>query len=394
MKILHIVPTYYPAYRGGGPIFSVHFLNKYLVRAGAEVTVYTTNMDGSGVLDAPVSREVDIDGVKIHYFPITWRGWEYSIGMEKAVRENIKNFDLIHITSVFLSASAIGAHYAKKFGKPYIISPRGSLMREPMAKKSSLKKKIYLSLIEKRNLSGANAIHFTAEEEMKEYLAQGLALKDYFIVPNGLAPEELGSAADGNIRKAFGIGIDKKIILSLGRLNWKKGFDTLIPAFAELLDSKPNAVILIAGGDEGGYKKIIEELAEEYGVAGKIIFAGMLTGGMKTAAYEQSQVFVLPSYSENFGMSVAEAMYLKLPVIVSEGVAISDKIRNAGAGIVIKKDAKECGEALRKILSDPVLGLTMGERGRELVVREFSIGKVADKFMEVYETLVKGGRVS
>jgi len=134
MKILHIVPTYVPAYRYGGPIESVHNLNVGLVKAGADVTVYTTNIDGFGVLDMPLNREINMDGVKIWYFPITFRPWQYSYNLHKFLVKNAENFDLIHITSVFLSISTLGAYYAKKLKKPYVISPRGNLMISPLNK--------------------------------------------------------------------------------------------------------------------------------------------------------------------------------------------------------------------------------------------------------------------
>src|SRR3989344_2837409 len=151
MKILHIIPTYVPAFRYGGPILSVHNLNKWLVKQGVDVTVYTTNIDGKGTLDVPTNREVLLDGVKVYYFPITSRVWQYSYELHRALAKNAGLFDLVHITSIFLSASSLGSYYAKKFNKPYIISPRGSLMKEPLGKKP-LKKNPYLSLIEKRNL--------------------------------------------------------------------------------------------------------------------------------------------------------------------------------------------------------------------------------------------------
>ena len=73
MKILHIVPSYFPAYRHGGPILSVHGINKWLVKKGAEVTVYTTNIDGLNELDVPINQLVDVDGVKVYYFKASFK---------------------------------------------------------------------------------------------------------------------------------------------------------------------------------------------------------------------------------------------------------------------------------------------------------------------------------
>ncbi len=327
MRILHIVPSYLPAYSYGGPILSVHSMNKWLVKKGADVTVYTTNINGGSELDVPLNREVVIDGVKVFYFPLSFRGWVYSGYMREALKKNVRNFDLIHITSVFLSASTLGAHYAKKFGRPYIISPRGSLMKEPLKRKNKVSKEIYIHLIEKRNLAGAAAIHFTAKNEETEYKEAGFPIAGSFIVPNGIDMESMNKEVPpGIFRNKFGIPADKKIVLSLGRLNWKKGFDTLIPIFREVAEKNPKAVLVIAGGDEGGYKKEIEKFITENGLgAGEdVIFTGELLGDMKLAAFHESDLFVLPSYSENFGMAAGEVISLgSMPVILSSGTGIT-----------------------------------------------------------------------
>ena len=402
MKILHIVPTYYPAFRYGGPIKSVHELNKWLVKKGVEVTVYTTDIDGSEYLNVPLKQEVIIDGVKVYYFPVSFRPWEYSYSLHLALSKNIKNFDVVHITSVFLSVSSLGAYYAKKFNKPYIISPRGSLMVEPLKRKSPFKKKIYISLIEKRNLWDSVAIHFTTEAEKEEYLKAGLPLKKGIIIPNGLdiQPEFQSYEAKPHkigFREKFGISPDKKVILFLSRLNWKKGLDTLIPAFSEVIKEEPKAILVIAGGDEENYQKEVLRIIDKTNLrtsnvlrtsdVPNIVFTGMLLGKDKTAAYSESDVFVLPSYAENFGIVVIEAMYFGLPVIITKNVGISPSVEKSGAGIVIEKDEKQLTEAILRILNNPDLAKKIGERGKRLVETEFSWPEIASRFMEAYKNL-------
>ena len=390
MKILHIVPTYLPAYRYGGPIKTVHELNKRLAKKGCEVTVYTTNIDGKDNLNVPLGEEVDIDGVKVFYFPVSFRPWQHSCRLRRVLAKNIKNFDLVHITSVFLAASTLSAYYAKKFNKPYIISPRGSLMIEPL-KKSGLKKKIYLFLVEKKNLANASAIHFTTEMEKEEYLKAGLPLKKAIIIPNGLDAEEFNTIIHDSVahfREKFNISNDKKIVLFLSRLNWKKGLDTLIPAFAEVVKKEPKAVLVLAGPDDENYKKEIKKLIEIGRLGDKVIFTGMLLGDDKIAAYRESDVFVLPSYSENFGQAAVEAMYFGLPIVITRGVGISPSVERVGAGIVIEKNEKQLTEAILKILGNPKIAVEMGKRGRELVEKEFFWPEIAEKFMKEYNVII------
>jgi len=114
-----------------------------------------------------------------------------------------------------------------------------------------------------------------------------------------------------------------------------------------------------------------------------VIFTGMLSGEEKTAALKDSDVFVLPSYSENFGMAVVEAMAFGLPVIITRNVGIASDVILAKAGLVVEKEEKELSEAILKILANPDLAKEMGQRGRRLVETEFSSSAVADKFIEV-----------
>jgi glycosyltransferase involved in cell wall biosynthesis len=394
MKILHFVPSYFPAYRQGGPILSVHSLNKSLVKRGVEVVVYTTNINGPALLDVPVNQEVVVDGVKVWYFPLTFRPWEYSYNLHKALSRNLKDFDLLHITSVFLSASALGAYYAKRFHKPYIISPRGTLMMEPLARKKPILKRIYLFLIEKRNLRDAAAIHFTAEAEKREYLEQKLPLRKAIIVPNGLDPAQFqiyeAKFHKVDFRRKFGIGRDKKIVLFLSRINWKKGLDTLIPAFAEVVKKEPKAVLVLAGPDDENYKKEVELKIEncKLKIDKEVIFTGMLLGENKISAFRAADVFVLPSYSENFGMAVVEAMSFGLPVVITDKIGIAPSVKKTGAGLVVPKNEKAVSGAVLRILGNSREVRQMGEKGKKLVRDEFSPDAVSHKFIRVYEEII------
>lgn len=389
MKILHIVQTYLPAYRYGGPIRTVHELNKWLVKKGVEVTVYTTNIDGPNDLDVPLNQEVNIDGVKVFYFKSSFpRFWFYSKYLRRALKENAKNFDLIHSTAVFLMASSLGAYYAKKFSKPFVLSPRGSLMDAPL-KHHFFRKKLYLNLIEKRNLAKTSAIHFTTHAEKEEYLKTRLFLKKSIIIPNGVNISEFDQDIKlGFFRNKFKIGPDKKIILCLGRLNWKKGFDTLIPAFSEVVAKDKKAVLVLAGSDDDNYAKNIKSMITDYCLQDYVVFTGMVTGKDRIAAYKDANVFVLPSYSENFGMVVIEAMISSLPIIITKGVGISTEVEKAGAGLVVDKDARQVSGAILKILENNVMGREMGGRGRKFAEDNFSWDKIAESFAKEYNDLI------
>ncbi|MDP2704153.1 MAG: glycosyltransferase [bacterium] len=409
MRILHIVPTYLPAYNRGGPIWSVHNLNKWLVKKGVDVTVYTTNIDVKGKVREGV--ETIVDDVKVWYFPASYpkvweywrvgilpaflpRHWEYSRDLHKALIQNTKNFDLVHVTSTFLFASTLGPYYAQKHKKPYVISPRGNLM-EPLELKGAFQKKMYIRAVEERMLARASAIHFTVPQEEEQYLFHNLPLKKSIIIPNGIEPDEFGNCpAKDYFRKKYNIPEGIKIVLFLGRISWKKGLDTLIPAFAEVVGKEPNALLVIAGSDDENYKKHVQLLITNYPPAqagqlqSKVIFTGMISGNDKIAALQESDVFVLSSYSENFSMSAVEAMYMKLPIVLTKRVGIAPIVEKYGAGIVVEKNEKEIAEAILKICADEKLKIAMGEAGRRLVEEKFEMSRIANQWMAAYQNLL------
>lgn len=389
MKILHIVPSYLPAHRYGGPVESVHSLNVALVRAGHEVTVYTTNIDGERDLDVPVNEPVMKDGVRIFYFKASFpRGWFYSSEMRRTLAAHIKEFDIVHITSVFLAASTLGAYYAKKFKIPYIISPRGSLMRAPLAA-HSFKKKLYISFIEKRNLKGASAIHFTVPAEEAEYRSGGFPVKKAFVVPNSVPN---GSPLDVDkevFRGEWHIPNDNKIVLFLGRISPIKGLDTLIPAFSKVAQKISDVTLVIVGGDDRGYLNEIKKLVEANALSEKVVFTGMLMGKEKEVAYRNADVFVVPSVSESFGMSAVEAMREGIATILTDGVGIADAALRANAAVVIKKDTDELANAIVGLLEDRSRREELGRNAMKFVDEEYSEASVAKKMEDAYRQVIE-----
>jgi len=389
MKVLNLISFYLPAYNGGGPVFSVHNLNKWLVKRGVDVTVYTTNLNGSETMNVPLNKEVNVDGVKVWYFPSSFlKKWEYSLDFHRALAKDIDKFDLIHIGSIFRAPSALGGYYARKYKKPYVMSPRGNFMKKTFGSKS-LKKKLYVSLIEGRNLAEADVIHFTGEAERNDYLAAGLPAKKTVVIPNVVDIEANDKNPAIGFRKRFSIDADKKVVLFLSRIDWVKGLDTLIPAFAKVIQRVPEAILVMAGDDDKGYKKESDKLVHKFHLDQNIIYTGVLLGNDKIKAFEESDVFVQPSYSESFGMAAAEAMRSGLPTIVTEGVGLAPQIKDEGAGLVVRKDVDELSGAIVRLLKNPELAEEIGKRGAAFIESNFSPSKIADDFIRVYNEITR-----
>jgi len=407
MKLLTIIPNYWPAFLHGGPVISVHYLNRALVRKGIDVTVYTTNVDLAKKV--PPNEEVNIDGVKVTYFRfsnlfefIAPFGWQFSWRMTRALKERLKAFDLIYIVTIWSYPTIVAAYYSRLYRKPYVLAPRGMLYPETFFKKA-WKKWPYYHLVVKKDLESASAIHYTTEDEA-EKTQSFLGLNNHtIIVPNGIELSEFSDLPDREqLKVRYPYLKDKKTILFLGRVNWKKGLDILVKAYAMLTKDRKDLHLLIAGPDEKGYSEKVKRWIRKYKMSyidfrlrgkdrkedAQVTFTGMLTGKEKIEAYAASDVFVLPSYSENFGMTVVEAMACGLPVVISNKVGIYKEIERNKAGIVIDMNAQNLYQGIKLILENPNLREEIAINGRKLVEEYYDIDKVADKMIAAYQEIL------
>ena len=150
----------------------------------------------------------------------------------------------------------------------------------------------------------------------------------------------------------------------------------------------PDITLLIAGNDEESYQIELERLATKIGVADRIRFVGMVQGDSKWRLFRDAELFVLPSYSENFGISVLEAMFMGCPVVVTPEVGLAEAIAESDAGLVIAGDPNSLGRAIGKLLSDPDRRQEMGENGRRLASTRYSWQRVARQMASEYETII------
>jgi glycosyltransferase involved in cell wall biosynthesis len=378
VKILHVVPTYLPAWRHGGPILAVHGLCKALVARGHEVTVFTTDVHGRGRLDVPLGRPVGIDGVEVRYFPVrTPRRLYWAPGLAAAARKEAARFDAIHLHSVFLWPTSAAARAAERAGVPYLLSPRGMLVPELIRSRGRWRKLAWLALAERRTLERAAALHATSPLEAADLARLGFPLPPAFVVPNGIAPEpwEGDLAALSPAVRALVEG--PPFLLFLGRLSWKKGLDRLIPGLAAL----PGTLLAVAGNDEEGIRPSLERLAHGSGVADRVRFLGPVHGTDKAALLHRGAALVLPSRSENFGNVVLESWAAGRPVAVTPEVGLAATVRETGAGIVVDEDL---GTSLRDFLDNPVGLDAMGRLGVAAVRERFGWEPVAREMEDLY----------
>lgn len=387
MKILHVIANLAPRY--GGPSQAILGMTRSLVELGHKVTIFTTNQDGNGVLDVPIEQPIYRDGVEIRYFPIqSPRFFGTSFPMANALKREIKNFDIVHIHSLYLFHGAVAGHYCRKYGVPYILRPHGTL--DPFIYKRHRGRKAILEfLFEKRNLNHAAALHYTTEEERE--LARPFINHDRgFVVPNGINLEDYKMPIiGGKFREKYKETQGKKIILFFSRLNFKKGLDLLIEAYSEIAKAREDVHLVITGPDNEGYGTTVKKWISKKDIVNRVTFTGMLTGEEKLQVLSEADMFVLPSYSENFGISVIEAMLCGLPVIISNKVNIYRELLENNAGEVVNCDAKELAQIIFKLLDNPEYSKQLSENGKKLVGNYFQWSMVGKALEKHYQDILR-----
>lgn len=379
MRVLHVVPTYVPAWRYGGPIRSVHGLCKGLAARGVEVHVFTTNVDGDSVSDVPTDHPVDLDGVQVHYFPCgSVRRLYVSSAMRQALARSVAGFDLLHLHSCFLWPTWAAARRAEAARVPFVVAPRGALVPELIARRGRLRKSLWIRWIERRTLSRAAAIHVTSEWERLALSRLALETAPPFVVPNGIdrppdPPANVPADREDGRRLVF-----------LGRVQWEKGLDRLVPALAQL----PGVELVLAGDADPDYADRLRALARDAGAADRMRLVGPVDGEEKWQLLRGADVVVLPSFSENFGMAALEGMAVGRPVAVTRGVGLASVVAEVEAGILLEEDPSGMARALAALLDDPARARKMGANGRRVAMQRFAWDRVAKAMESRYRDLV------
>ena len=385
MRLLHVVPTYFPAVRYGGPIRSVHALCRSLAAEGHDVHVYTTNVDGPDDSDVPLERPVDLDGVKVTYFPSRLlRRLYWSPPMRRKLKASACDFDLVHLHAIYLWPTWAGARAARAAGVPYVISPRGMLVPELIRRKNRFVKTAWIALIDRSNLEQAAAIHTTSEVEARHLAGFGWSLPPVMTIPHGVDdPMPTGDAPmSADVAAAIA---GPAMVLALGRISWEKALDRLIAALARVSQAR----VVIAGDDADGQAAFLASEAKRHGVASRVtILARHVSGADKEALFSAASLFAMTSLSENFGLAAFEAMRRGVPVLTTHDVGMSEVVRETGAGLVVESSPEAIGQGLRTLLADPGTSRRMGEIGRQQVAAQYSWASIGRRMEDLYRSVL------
>ncbi|MDH3673082.1 MAG: glycosyltransferase [Gammaproteobacteria bacterium] len=380
MKILHVIPAFYPATYWGGPVFAVHGLcNALAAIPGVELRVLTTDTAGP-----QLSKRVKISEFPTRYpcgydvfFTRRVLRSEIAPGILWRLWPMIRWADVIHLTGIYSFPTIPTLLACRMLRKPLVWSPRGALQATEEwkgAKKRPLKKiweKICSAVMPDRCV-----LHVTSEIERATSLAR-LPNAVAAVIPNGTdLPESLPARRwrpDGALRLLF-----------LGRLDPNKGIENLLEALGQIDD---DAVRLdVYGTGDSRYSGMLVSLAHQLGLEGRAQFHGRVEAEEKTKVFLAADLCVMPSYSENFGMVVVEALAHGVPVIASTRTPWA-MLEEKGCGWWVENSPEVLARAVQSARGMNLC--EMGKRGREWVCAEMNWKVIANDMLTVYGRLVQ-----
>jgi len=375
IKVAHVVPSFYPAHVYGGPIRSVYALCNSLTSLGCEVRALTTNTNGiDSVLPVDTDREQLLGGgFSVRYCP---RRLRHSVSPEllRLLPEYVRWADVVHLTAVYNFPTFPTFAAARRYGKPVVWSPRGALQRWAGSRRPVLK--ILWERVTREIAPDSVVLHVTSEQEKIESLQRFPDFRAE-VIPNGIdiPPEVLHEEDNGPLRLLF-----------IGRIDPKKGIENLLEACAQLTFPWR---LTIAGDGDAAYVETIRERIESLKLSDKVMLAGEVLNDDKEAVFRKADLCVVPSYTENFAIVVAEALARAVPVIASYGTPWRE-VEKHGCGLWVDNSAASLAAAITQLYKAPLR--EMGARGRTWMEREFSWQSIGARMLGLYEEVI-GSRV-
>jgi glycosyltransferase involved in cell wall biosynthesis len=376
LNVLQVVAGLHPDH--GGTSYSVPSLSAALARAGASVALYHVADAAGGPRDTGPRPHRQVG------FAQSWAGtpglgdFRLSRTLAAALAREAGHFDIVHNHGLWLAPNLAAQRAARRGGARFVCSPRGMLSPEALAFSRWRKRSVW-TLWQRAGLNRAACLHATSEAEYADIRALGLRAP-VAVVPNGVdvPPAVDRPAPDG-----------ERTLLSLGRVHPKKGLDTLLRAWAKLEGAHACWRLRIVGPAERNHDMELRALAESLRLE-RVTIEGAVHGEAKLALYRAADLFVVPTRSENFGLTVAEALAVGSPVVCSKGAPWAG-LETHGCGWWVERDPDSLARALGRAMATPTTELrVMGERGRQWMARDYAWSRVAADMLRVYAWLAAG----
>lgn len=378
MKVLHVIPAVGMSY--GGPSLAIKSMTQAAYAQGLQIDVATTTANGHHPpLSEPIGIRCEKENIGYYFFNSHIGEWKFSWRLARWLYQHIPEYDLVHIHAIFCFPNGVACRIAQHKKIPYILRPAGIL--DPWClQQNRSKKKLYYQLIEQKNLQNAAAIHVTSADEARSIQALGVE-KNICIIPHAVLGieyfERQPPSASHPLRLLF-----------LSRLHHKKGIETLLLAFAQLIKSQPQARLTIAGEAEtAAYTQQLNDQVQALRLGHHVEFVGFVDGAQKKHILQTHHVFVLPSFCENFSLATAEALVSGMPVILSDQVGLAEKVTKFVAGRVVSVNAvQELVSALQD-LSEASTWLACRRNATRLADEYFTLERLGASLVKMYEQI-------
>ncbi len=374
MKIIHVVPNV--GNEASGPTYSTVRLSQTIAEMGDEVLLLS-------VKDGAVASANNFQH-RVYPKAKCPSGVWLSPKLYEALMEESKTADILHSHSLWAMPNVYPGRAAKQSSIPLVLSPRGTLSEWALSH-SAIRKKLFWWMLQKRVVKGAACLHATSEDEYLDIRRIGLK-QPVCIIPNGidipnLIPKE----------KIFSDSrSDLRTLLYLGRLHPKKGIDLLIRAWSEIGTVRKDWQLRIVGPGDERYINELNDLVSRLKVP-RVEFVGAVFGSEKQLEYQRADLFILPTHSENFGMTIAESLAVGTPVITTYGAPWSG-LEQHGAGWWVEIGIDPLIACLDHAMTKSSEQLSsMGELGREWMRHDFSWHEISHKMKRTYAWLLSGG---
>ena len=402
LRILHVVPYFYPAWAYGGIPRIAYEIAREQARQGHRVSAATTDaLDAESrrsFAEAPAAwpAEENVDGVSAYYFrnlsnslayhmqfftPLGARGW---------ARRHVPEFDILHMHGHRHLLNSAFARAARKRHVPYILAANGTA---PAIERRFLLKRLFDPFFGNHVLRGAAHFAAVSESEIGQYTALGIPREKISVVYNGINPANFTPLPEpGTFRRRHGLE-GRKLLLYLGKITPRKGIEILIRSYAKLLREghlkKDDSALIIAGNDMG-YRRALEREIARLRLGDAARFVGLVVGGEKLACLADADVCVYPSTQEIFGLVPFEALMCGTAVVVTDDCGCGEVMERAHAGRIVKYgDVDDLAAALRDTLNMPEKERHgMIAAGKKFIAEHLTYENIAGQHIDVYRRVL------
>ncbi len=384
MKILQVVPYFFPAWSYGGPAKLVRDLSLSLIEAGHEVTIYTSDAYDQAFRMPSSLKITNIKRLKIYYFrnlinylAYKWHLFITPVAWLVAVWQ-LPSFEVVHLHDFFTPQNLWVGLWCRFWNIPYLVNPHGTLAVKTLQQKK-LVKNLIMNIVGLPLLKNAAIVIASSDQEIADFIQLGIDRKKISLIGHGIDLSELTSQlTKTRARKKIKLPLDKTVVTYLGRLSKLKGLDLLL----QVIEKTKNLPVhfVIAGSDSGYLPTIRKWLTHK---KRNVTLLGVCAGQDKADLYQASDIFIYPSYSEGFSLGILEAAGAGLPLVITKGCHFN-LVGKIGAGIVTDISSTSLTMAVEKLVRSSTLRKKMGIQAKNLIETKYSQPKITQQIIKLY----------